>query len=241
MDAADRTAITRVGVNYGKAIHAFEHKLVSRDAPFDRFVAEGGRSRAISESARRGARLFAGAASCTECHQGPLFTDGEFHNVAVPQVGVAVPTVNDCAQGNPVCDCAAPRNCLPFGWFDGLAKLKASPLRRDGPFGDDRADTSRQKFFELEPQEKHKGAWKTPGLRDVASTAPYMHDGAFATLEEVVAHYNRGGSAAHAGSRDVRVTPLGLSAGDEADLVEFLKTLTGAPLPAELTSPPVLP
>ena len=73
-----------------------------------------------------------------------------------------------------------------------------------------------------------KGAFKTPTLRDVALTAPYMHNGAYRTLEEVVEHYDRGGDATD--NLDPEMKPLKLSAQEKADLVEFMKTLTGAPM-----------
>jgi cytochrome c peroxidase len=116
-----------------------------------------------------------------------------------------------------------------------------------------------------------KGAWRTPSLRDVAITAPYMHDGYYRTLEDVVWHYNNGGTASGtddfrdsggsttgelAGSmipacaapdpgqqtprgRAAQVKPLGLTAEEMSDLVEFLKTLNGKPLyPSYVANPP---
>ncbi len=78
-----------------------------------------------------------------------------------------------------------------------------------------------------------KGAFKTPTLRDVALTAPYMHNGAYKTLDDVVEHYNRGGDEKE--SLDPNMQPLNLSAQEKTDLVEFLKSLTGAQ--ASLTIP----
>lgn len=73
-----------------------------------------------------------------------------------------------------------------------------------------------------------KGAFKTPTLRDIALTAPYMHNGMYRTLDEVVAHYNRGGDAAD--NLDPNMKPLDLSEQEQRDIVEFLKTLTGEPM-----------
>jgi cytochrome c peroxidase len=86
-----------------------------------------------------------------------------------------------------------------------------------------------------------KGGWRTPSLRDVALTAPYMHDGFYTTLDQVVEHYNRGGSPDGMGTRSARLKPLFLTQREVADLVEFLKTLTGEALPGALTTKPVLP
>jgi hypothetical protein len=87
------------------------------------------------------------------------------------------------------------------------------------------------------------GAWRTPTLRDVAATGPYMHNGVYRTLDDVVWHYNQGGATAglddHA-RRSTQITPLDLTVDEQRDLVEFLHTLTSrATLPAALTSPPV--
>jgi cytochrome c peroxidase len=73
-----------------------------------------------------------------------------------------------------------------------------------------------------------KGAFKTPTLRDIALTAPYMHNGAYKTLEEVVDHYERGGDVKDNLSPNMK--PIRLSAQEKADLVEFMKSLSGPPL-----------
>ena len=97
-----------------------------------------------------------------------------------------------------VCDCSPSsvegRNCLPWGVRDGLGKLRRSPFRRDSVWSDQRDDESRQRYVEMMLDTVPRGAWRTPTLRGVALTAPYMHDGALATLEDVVEHYDRGGS-----------------------------------------------
>lgn len=243
MDAADQDAVTRVYVNYAKAIAAYEARLVSRDAPFDRFVAEGPGSTAISEAARRGAKLFVGQGLCVVCHSTPLFSDNQFHDIGVRQNGDFVPKTSDCPADNPKCDCVAGKSCLPWGFRDGLAKLQANKFRRDSKWSDDPEDRSRATFYTAALRDSQKGAWKTPSLRNVDLTAPYMHDGIYASLEEVVRHYNGGGSTSGelVGEPDPMVGDLHLTAEMVADLVEVLKTLTGRPLPAELTSAPELP
>ena len=79
--------------------------------------------------------------------------------------------------------------------------------------------------YVLTKQEADKGAFKTPTLREIARTAPYMHDGSLKTLEEVVEHYNKGGIKNEWLHPDVR--PLNLTDRDKKDLVEFLKALNG--------------
>ena len=253
----DQDAVTRVFVVFGKALAAYEARLISRNSAFDTFVTEGAGSTAISSSAVRGARLFVGRAACSDCHNTPLLADNQFHDIGVPQVGAAVPTEAECPNGG-VCDCvevpasmasdgsAIPKkdakNCLPWGFKDGVAKLKKNAFRRDSVFSDDMTDMSRQKYVDLTVDEVSKGKWRTPSLRDVALTAPYMHDGCFSTLEEVVDHYDRGGAAGAAvGAPAPQLRPLFLSATDKADLIEFLKTLSGELLASDLRTAPVLP
>lgn len=241
MAQADQALVTRAYVNFAKAIAAYEHRLVSRDAPFDRWVAEGPRSELLSPAQRRGAALFVGKAACVDCHNTPLFSDSAFHNVGVPQVGAGVPTLADCSAGH-ACDCVNRRNCLPEGALDGLGKLQRNGFRRDSPWSDAPNDTSNRVWLDLPLDDSLAGAWRTPSLRDVEQTAPYMHNGVYRTLEEVVEAYDRGGASAEVvGRKSVRVQPLHLTARERADLVEFLRSLNGAPLPATLTSAPVLP
>ncbi len=242
MADADQKAITRVYVNFSKAVAAYEGRLVSRDSAFDRFVAEGPTSTLLTPAQQRGARLFVGKASCVICHSTPLFSDSQFHNIGVPQRGSSVPTELDCPAGNTKCDCVAGTSCLPWGALDGLAKLRANKFRRDSVWSDNPADTSRKAYYDRPLTEELKGAWRTPSLRDVELTAPYMHDGAYLTLEEVVSAYNRGGfGSGYSGQRSVELQPLLLTPGEEADLVQFLRSLTGAPMPTALVTKPELP
>lgn len=242
MAPADQDAVNQVYVRYAKAIAAYETTLISQDSPFDRWVQaleeEGVDGEAISERAKEGARLFVGDASCIECHSGPLLTDFEFHDVGVPQDGPFVPTEDACAEGFSRCDCVNGKSCLPWGLWDGLSKLKTNAFRRDGRYSDDPTDDSRRRYYEIDLGQAQdlKRRWKTPGLRDVALTPPYMHSGRYRTLSEVVAHYNRGGEGGP--SRDPKVIPLGLEAEELDALVAFLESLTGAPLPETWVTPP---
>jgi cytochrome c peroxidase len=155
-----------------EAIAAFERTLVSANSPFDKYMA--GDSKAMSEAAIRGLRLFKDKARCILCHNGLNFTDNQFHNLGVPQVG---PQKQDLGR------------------------------------------------YEVTKQDRDRGAFKTPTLRSVLETAPYMHDGAFLTLDEVVEFLNRGGGANSHLSPLIK--PLSLTDGDKQDLVAFLEALTG--------------
>ena len=212
MAAADKALVNRIYVNYGKSIAAYERRLVSSNfgpSAFDRMLA--GDYAAMSAAAIRGAKLFIGKAACNECHLGSTFTDYKFHNIGAPQVGDRVPTID-------------------LGRAGGIMALKNDAFNRAGMYSD-QIDDSHLLGLELTPA--LEGAFKTPTLRNVAKTAPYMHDGAFATLRDVVDFYNRGGGTGnYSGSREVTIQPLLLDDGEINDLVEFLRSLNdGDPLP----------
>jgi cytochrome c peroxidase len=213
MQPADRTIVMRVWVNFGKALHAYMRQLVSRNAPFDRWL--GGDCNAIGEQAQRGALLFVGKARCKNCHSTAHFSDDGFHNLGVPQ---GVPTAVD--QGR---------------FADGLSLLNAAVNAANATFSDDPiVGMSRIAGLTNPMPEVTRGAFRTPNLRGVAETAPYMHSGQFATLEDVIAFYNAGGGTPVTGTRDSVIVPLALTAGESADLVAFLRALTGAAVPAAL-------
>lgn len=156
----------------GKAIASFQRTLISGNSPFDRFDYDGD-EKAISESAKRGKKLFFDKARCNLCHFGTNFSDEKFHNIGI-------------------------------GW-DGEA-----------------LDLGR---YNVTKDVKELGAFKTPTLREISRTAPYMHDGRFATLEDVVAHYNKGGVKNP--FLDNQVIPLNLTASEIKDLIEMLRSLEG--------------
>jgi cytochrome c peroxidase len=105
-------------------------------------------------------------------------------------------------------------------------------------FSDDR-EAGAAKLAAITVDEAHTGAFRTKSLRHVEHTGPYMHDGCMDTLDQVVDFYDRGGGEADfVGTKDELLVPLNLSAGERDDLVAFLKTLTGQPVPVELTTPP---
>ena len=166
-----------------EAIAAYERTVLSTNSAFDKYVL--GAQKAMDEAAVRGLALFKGKARCILCHNGPNFTDNQFHNLGVPQVG---------------------------------------PMKEDlGRFAVSRA-------------EKDRGAFKTPTLRSITETAPYMHDGAFKTLEEVVEFMDQGGGSNP--NLSPLVKPLNLTAEEKSDLVAFLKALTGEPIPFSMPKLP---
>jgi len=189
-----------------QAIAAFERTLLTGNSPFDRFIA--GDQNAISESAKRGWQLFQGKARCITCHEfnrsNPFFTDNKYHNIGV--------AMNQ----------------------EGFAELarKAELLVKEGKLDQRKLDElalnpaySELGRFLVTFNPKDIGAFKTPTLRNVELTAPYMHDGSEATLLDVIEFYNRGGNENPNLSGEMR--PLNLTDQEKQDLVEFLKSLTG--------------
>jgi cytochrome c peroxidase len=217
MTKEDRAVILQILANQGKAVTAYETKLISRNSAFDRWVA--GEQEALSPEAERGLKLFLGKAACNDCHSGYHFSDSEFHNLGVPRTGPNLP-VED------------------MGRFADIAIYKKHPFNSASPFND-APDLNRAADYR-DPTEEDKGRFRTPTLRNVAMTGPYMHTGAFYTLTEVVEFYNGGGgSSAYVGEKDPRMAPLNLTEREIEDLVAFLESLTGEPLSEEITNNPL--
>ncbi len=186
-----------------KAIASYERTLLSADSPFDRFIA--GNSQAITDSQKRGWELFKGKAKCIECHSfsetSPFFSDFKFHNT-----GIIAKELNSER-------------------ISGLTKeIVSDEHRRSVP-----SLAHTQGFTELgryliTKKAEDTGAFRTPTLRDIELTSPYMHNGSEKTLIDVVRFYNRGGNTNQ--NLDKRMRPLGLSDSEMNDLVEFMRALT---------------
>ncbi len=189
-----------------QALASYERTLLSANSPFDRWYF-GGEEGAVGEEAKEGFRVFAGKGGCRSCHtlerDSALFTDQKFHNTGVakleliPQEGVEV----ELAKG---------------------LKVKMPRFRLEevlAPIGEDLGR------YEVTRDPRDRWRFKTPSLRNVAFSAPYMHNGALLTLEAVIDYYDRGGSGAE--GQDPRVRPLGLSSKEKKALLAFLQSLTG--------------
>jgi cytochrome c peroxidase len=214
MAPADRDAVNRVFANYGKAIEAYQRLLISVGSPFDRYA--DGETTAMSDAAKRGVKLFIGKAGCDACHSGPTLTDEKFHNTGVPQTGEHVLKAPGFDPGR----------------FAGIDVYLASDFNTHGPYSD---DPSIDRTVGVVQTDSTVGAFRTKSLHNVDKTAPYMHTGALATLKEVVEFYNQGGAASDfAGVRAELMQPLNLTEAEMNDLVTFLESLTGEPVPDEL-------
>lgn len=216
--------VISVYVNYGKSVAAYERKLESRDSRFDEFWHEldGGAedSGALSAQEKLGLRVFVGPGRCIGCHGGPNFTDWQFHNIAIPQLGENVAESDD-------------------GRVRGVGRLLGSEWNCAGEWSD-HPDKSKCAVSNLTEDDAELGAFKTPSLRGIGSSAPYMHTGTFTTLMEVVRHYDNGGAASSSfsGVRDELMRPLGLSEEQRVALVAFMLALEGVPVDTALWGPP---
>lgn len=196
-----------------KAIASFERSLIAGNSAFDRFYF-GGDTSALNEHQQLGLQVFLGQGRCVSCHtieqDHALFSDSRFHNI-----GIGINAVQD----------DVPRLAQAFleaknkgGDVDQmvLTDKKSSELGR----------------FAVTDRFDDLGAFKTPTLRNIALTSPYMHDGSLKTLKEVVIHYNNGGvtpvSAKVNDFLSGGIRPLNLTDAQIDDLVAFMESLTSA-------------
>jgi cytochrome c peroxidase len=218
-----RDTVSRVFANMGKAIAAYERTLRLEPSRLDHYIASlisGGNSSSIlTPQELRGLRLFIGKGQCVSCHNGPLFTDQQFHNTGVPP--------RDANRSDP-------------GRSLAIAKVRSDEFNCLGRYSDARPEQCQELRF-LAEDEYLAGAFKTPGLRNVAVRPPYMHAGQFTSLEQVVQHYvhapnatvgrselsavHRPFLASTSGGRGRR--PIRLSVLEQQDLVTFLRALSG--------------
>ena len=204
--AADEPVLAGIG----KALAAFQETLVSGRSPFDDFRDALSRSdfssmKKYPEAAQRGLRIFVGRGNCSACHVGPAFSNGEFHDTGVPFF----------IKGG-----------ADAGRHGGIRKLAANPLNLLGAYNDDASGASAIKTRQVELQHRNFGEFKVPSLRNVAQSAPYMHNGSLATLADVVRHYSEIDPDRLHSDGEAILKPLRLSAAESADLVAFLESLT---------------
>ncbi len=204
----------QVLVDVGKALAAFQETLVSGRTPFDEFrdglaTGDGTALGKYPESAQRGLRIFIGKGNCATCHFGPHFTNGEFADTGIAFF---------VAPGR-----------VDSGRHSGIQKLKQSPFSLVGRFNDDPSKSTATGTRHVELQHRNFGEWRVPGLRNVAQTAPYMHNGSLAALRDVVKHYSElNEERLHADGERV-LKPLRLTPAEVDELVAFLESLSPAP------------
>ncbi len=201
-----------------RAISAFERTLVQRDTPLDKYLL--GDKSALTEQQVKGMALFNGKAGCIQCHNGEMATDQDYYNIGVP------PNKR---------------------WEeDGLAQvtfrfeLYAKGMTEEG-YRTTKADPG---FYFRGKNKWDKGKFRTPSLRYTTYTAPYMHNGVFYTMEEVVDFYNRGGfdeegrTTGYPENKSKLIKPLGLTDEEKEDLLAFLEAFSGEEIMMEKPAMP---
>ncbi len=210
-DADDEEAINRAFANVGKAVAAFERSFLPAPSRFDAYVKAlgeggGGRESKLSPDEIAGLKLFIGETTqCTRCHNGPLFTNFEFHNIGLIRLMRGVRKYD-------------------VGRIKGVKQALADPFRCDGPYSDAKPGQCKELEFVRTWGMELTGAFKVPTLRNVAETGPYMHDGRFQSLRDVLEHYRKapGGGLGHQELNALELTDLQLD-----QIAAFLATLTG--------------
>ena len=209
MSPQDRESVTRIYVNLGKSIAAYERLLIPGESRFDQYVKavlQGDFSSAaevLTDDEIAGLKLFIGKANCTDCHNGPLFTNNDFHNTGVP-----------AAEGLPD----------DYGRAKGAQQVMADEFNCLSPYSDAAEGGCSELVYMVSEGHELERQFKPPSLRNVAERGPFMHAGQFATLEQVLNHYN---TAPEAPAGHSELEPLNLNEKQIAQIIAFLKTLDG--------------
>lgn len=198
-------------VNVGKALAAYQETLMTGATPFDAFrdaLAIGDFSGAVNfpPSAQRGLQIFLGRGNCAVCHSGPAFTNGEFHDAGVPYF--------------------LEETRVDTGRYGGLNTLLETPYTLAGVYSDDPEARGAWAVRQVRRLHSDFGSFRVPGLRGIAHTAPYMHNGSLANLNAVVAHYNEIDLERLHADGEAILAPLSLSQRDIDDLIQFLLSLS---------------
>ena len=220
--ASRSSANEHVLVDAAKALAAFMETLQSGKSAFDDLhdaLARGDTAAAARypENARRGLRIFTGRGQCAVCHFGPNFSNGEFHEIGIPYV-LAPGRVDAGRQG-------------------GIKRVRADQHNRLGAFSDDASRASGSRTRHVAESHATFGQFKTPSLRNVELTAPYMHNGSLATLLDVVRHYSVIPEHRLHQDGEALLKPLRLTEAESDDLVVFLRTLTSRSFPEVAAAP----
>lgn len=215
MTADQQRAVNITFANMGKAIEAFERTITVPHTRFDDYAAavasddKVAANKIFNQTERNGLKLYLGQGSCMKCHQGPQFTDMQFHNIALP--------------GNSA--------------ITDSGRITATHMVRQDQFNCLGEFSDAKQLFQCQPINALEfdlpiqlGAFNSPSLRGVAQRAPYMHNGQFATLHDVLVHYNNSPKASLGESelpRPRNLTPVQLD-----EMEAFLRTLNVGEVPA---------
>ena len=222
MNEVDQNAITRIFVNIAKAIDAYQRIILPSPSRFDKYVSAVMNSTPntyLSEDEISGLKLFIGKAMCITCHQGPLFTNHGFHNVAAPD-----PASSQFL--NFILNLFREKPSFDTGRYQGIKEAKASKFNCLSEYSDASVGDCAELRFANTAYSSTLGAFKVPTLRNIAETAPYFQMGQFSTLSEVLNHYNNAPEAAIGHSE---LTPLGLTSKELVEIEAFLHSLSSPP------------
>jgi len=196
-------------VAIAKLLAAYQETLVSAPTPFDQFRLDlqQGQAGSYPLAAQRGLKIFLGRGNCSFCHVGARFTNNAFHDAGVPYF--------------------LSETRVDPGRHQGLQRLVSSPYTLDSKWSDDPTRAGAWALRSVRQRHSDFGSFRTPTLRGLIETAPYMHDGSLPTLEAVVRHYSEINTERLHADGEAILAPLHLSEGEVADLVAFLQTLSG--------------
>jgi cytochrome c peroxidase len=213
--------INQVAFNAAHSIAEFERTIRTNDSPFDRYidrtVIQGSLLSSLNDefgaSELSGLRLFTGRARCTLCHQGPYFTDQQFHNIGLP---------------------ALTSDTIEIGRSQGLLMARDHEFNCLSTYSKNlnsdrqhQVESCRELQFLQTENSELMGAFKTPTLRNLKFTAPYGHDGRFLEINDILLHYSNLNSIPAVGHREESLVPLHLSAQERHELELFLLSLSG--------------
>lgn len=197
-------------VTIAKFIAAYIRTLVSGETNFDQYVASlltgNANQTSYPESAQRGMKIFFGEGNCFVCHFGPNFSNGEFHDIGRP-------FFTDVGRVDP-------------GRFAGIKRVKNDPYNLSGRFNGTKVETEILKTNTVKSSQANFGQWRTPSLRNLLPTGPYMHDGSLKTLRDVIDYYAEIDPARLHSKGEAILKPFQWSEQEREDLVEFLKTMS---------------
>ncbi|RDH43455.1 cytochrome-c peroxidase [Zooshikella ganghwensis] len=216
---AEQNLINRVFADVGKLLMAYQRQIQPLSSRFDLFVRQLENNSSdieqlkqiLTENEVAGLRLFMGKGNCASCHNGPLFTNFEFHNIGAPE--------SDIKQ-------------VDMGRYEGVAALLKDEFTCLSSWSDADKNYCQEMLYLKKQGPELVGAFKTPSLRNVAETAPYMQSGQFASLDEVLEHYNKPtppyyDREQHPFRPHFDILPLGLTPEELQQIKSFLLTLTG--------------
>ena len=209
MSEKDRVMITEVFINISKALGAYERNLKPGPSRFDNYVKavmdndEAAKRAALNAKEVAGLRLFISKANCVICHNGPMLTDFGFHNIATPPADL---------------------KRYDFGRWKGANAIRVSKMNCNSEFNDDPKKNCDELKYIVWHKEHTLGSFKTPTLRNISQTGPYMHAGQYSSVMDVIKHYNDPPTT-KLGQSDLRAIPIELNKDELLHLEAFLLAL----------------